>query len=363
MRRSRLPLLFSIALLGGCSGQGAPTAEVVLGDPEASAIVFQAVDAGTGAALTDGEMTVRYLVRAPITLDASAVERVPSSQPYRVQHEVAEDSLVLEVRLEASSYHRLDTVLAVARGGSAGPYTVRMARRLGGAAPARAGPSTTRTQPAPAEAQPAAADPDAGIDRTPLRTGDQAFRRGDWVAATAAYLQMEAPSQRSSDYAREYQQGRIRQGMAHLNLNEVGSALDPLEEAIRYDSPGHLAYLHLGHAQCAVGRTVEGGQSLDVVGRMESSIPAAERPTTMALLAYHRAICSQQLFGQAESAVQIAVTGGRAVQAFESFIEQGQAMSPVPPEIDAAIADARSRIQTIRERMRGGGRQGPESEH
>jgi len=47
-----------------------------------------------------------------ITLDAAGLERVSSLEPYRVEESVAEDSLVVEVRLEAASYHRLDTVLA-----------------------------------------------------------------------------------------------------------------------------------------------------------------------------------------------------------------------------------------------------------
>ena len=94
-------------------------------------MVLQAVDAGTGGGLSNDRLQVRYLVRAPITLDSSAVEEIPATEPYRIEHEIAEDSLVVEVRLEAPSYHRVDTVLAVARGSSAGPFTIRMTRQLG----------------------------------------------------------------------------------------------------------------------------------------------------------------------------------------------------------------------------------------
>ena len=110
MRHREVPILLSLALLGGCSGGADPSTDTPARDPEPSEVVLQAVDAGTGAALTDGQLTVRYLVRSPITLDASAVDQVSSSEPYRIAHAVAEDSLVVELRLEARSYHRLDTV-------------------------------------------------------------------------------------------------------------------------------------------------------------------------------------------------------------------------------------------------------------
>ena len=130
MRPRDVWILASIVLLGGCSGEAEPAGDPPARDPEQSEVIVQAVDAGTGGALTDEQLTVRYLVRAPITLDASAVEQISASEPYRIAHAVSEDNLVVELRLEAESYHRLDTVLTVPRGASAGPYTVRMTRRL-----------------------------------------------------------------------------------------------------------------------------------------------------------------------------------------------------------------------------------------
>ncbi|NJD18150.1 MAG: hypothetical protein FIA95_02550, partial [Gemmatimonadetes bacterium] len=137
-RRRLLPLLAALSA-AGCSGEAELPTRAPLGPAEESRLTFQAVDAGTGGAITNDQMTVRYLVRAPITLDAAAVDRVSSVEPYAIAHPVAEDSLVVEVRLEAASYHRLDTVLAVARGGAAGPFTLRMARRLERAAAAGGG--------------------------------------------------------------------------------------------------------------------------------------------------------------------------------------------------------------------------------
>ena len=359
MRHREVPILLSLALLGGCSGEADPSADAPARDPEPSEVVLQAVDAGTGAALTDGQLTVRYLVRAPITLDASAVDEVSSSEPYRIAHAVAEDSLVVELRLEARSYHRLDTVLTVARGASAGPFTVRMARRLdrvagtGGARPA-AGGGRANTPP-PAGAQPSRpADPDAGIDRAALRAGNEAFQAQDWVTATRAYLNMVEPPRRVGSYASAYQQALVRLGVSHINLGEWAGALNALEEAVSFDSPGFNAYLTLGQAQCAVGRTDDGRQSLDQIEGMASTIPANERPIVLALAAYQRAVCSQGEFERAEGALARVQAGATTIQAYEAFIEQGEALNPVPARLQQALGNARRRIGEVRNRMRGG---------
>jgi len=367
MQRSRLSILLSIVLLGGCYGPPDSVADVALADPENSEIVFQAVDAGTGAALTDREMTVRYLVRAPITLDASAVESVSPTEAYRITHPVAEDSLVAEIRLEAASYHRVDTVFAVARGASAGPFTVRMARRLGqaaaaggrvGAGDARSQAAPSRTEARPTTTRPEPVDPDAGIDWTPLRAGDRAFQSGDWVGATAGYQHMGQPnSQVEGSYAPAYLQARVRQGISHVNLNEWGSALDPLEEALTFPSPPHSAFLYLGVAQCVSGRIDAGRQSLDEVEGLRSTVDPRERTTVDALLAYHRAICSQGAFERyqrAEDAQQFTLAGARAVQDFNAFIELGEPLAARNPQMETAVSDARRRIGDIQRRMVGG---------
>ena len=345
MRFTGLSILLLSSLLGGCSGEADLPVDAPLADPESSEVILQAVDAGTGAALADSRMTVRYLVRAPITLDATATEQVVSSEPYRIAHAVAEDQLVLEVRLEAPSYHRLDTVLAVARGSSAGPFTIRMARRLDRAAGAR--PSRP-SQSGPTRPEPRPTDPDAGIDRSALRAGDRAFRNGDWAAATSAYGRLDPPPRRSGTYAGEYAQALVNWGVSHMNLGEWASALGTLEEALGYDASGPPAYLLLTQAQCAVGRTDEGRRTLGEL----ATIPGGDRPPVLALIAYQHAMCSQYEFGQAQSAIEVVRTGGRAIQEFNGFIELGEALSPAPTDVDTALTDARRRVEEIRERMR-----------
>lgn len=88
------------------------------------------MDGGTGGPLADDEMTVRYLARSPITLDGASVDRIPEAEPCTIRHRVARDGLVVEVRSEAFSYHRVDTALSVGRGRTGGPHAIR--ERLGG---------------------------------------------------------------------------------------------------------------------------------------------------------------------------------------------------------------------------------------
>jgi hypothetical protein len=345
MRHVGLSIVLPMILTVACSGETDSPAEVPLGDPEASEIVLQAVDAGTGASLSDDRMTVRYLVRSPITLDASAAEQVPSGELYRIAHPVAEDRLVVELRLEAPSYHRLDTVLSVARGSSAGPFTIRMARRLDRVAGRRSPPTTARPT-----SRPTPADPDAGIDRTALRAGDRAFQSENWAAASSAYARMEAPPRKTGTYAAEYARALVNKGISHINLGEWGGALDALEEAVGFESAGSSAFLRLTRAQCSVGRTDAGRKSLiQLAGR---GIPAGDRASVLALVEYERAMCSQYEFGRAKSAIEVVRAGGRAIQEFNAFIELGEAVTPSSTEVDSAVADARRRVAQIRERMR-----------
>ena len=336
-----LPMILMVA----CSGEADSPADIRLGDPEASEIILQAVDAGTGAALRDHRMTVRYLVRSPITLDASATEHVLSAEPYRIEHPVAEDQMVVELRLEAPSYHRLDTVLSVSRGSSAGPFTIRMARRLDRVAGGRPPPTTARPI-----VRPAPVDPDAGIDRTALRAGNRAFQGGGWAVAASAYARMEAPPRRTGTYAGEYAQALVNRGISHINLGEWGGALDALEEAVGFESASSAAFLRLSQAQCSVGRTDAGRRSLLEVGGR--AIPAGQRASVLALVEYQRAMCSQHEFGQAESAIEVVRSGARAIQEFNAFIELGDTVAPSSAVVDAAVADARRRVEQIRERMR-----------
>lgn len=357
MSPRRAGTLAAALLAAACApGEGDRAPQTPQREPQASEIVFQAVDAGTGAALADRELTVRYLVRTPITLDTSAVERVASAQPYRVRHAVATDSLVLEVRLEAQSYHRQDTVLSVPRGGAAGPYTVRMARRLDRVAQA-SGPSTTRpigTSTPTVTTQPVVNRPaPTSFDRSAIAAGDRAYANGNWAGAVDAYGRMGVPAQRTGADATAYGDALVRLAISQMNVGAYGGALEALQLATGLPGIGYAAHLHLGRAQCHVGRINEGRQTLSGVSGL--SIPVAERPAALAMVEYGRGLCSEGEFDRAEGAINRVRTGSAAVRQFETFIQQGESISPRTPELAAAIQDARTRIQGIQQRVRGGG--------
>ena len=368
MPRRALFILTAATLFGACSAEPRVPPRVALGAPESSELVFQAVDAGTGSALRDAQMTVRYLVRTPITLDASVVERVSSTEPYRIAHAVAEPDLVVEVRVDAISYHRIDTVLSVPRGQSVGPFTIRMARRLAQTAEAGGMPSrpadgleAPASQPAtlqprppqPVTTQPGALPPTAAIDRSALDAGDRAFAQSDWLAATTAYERMQAPADESSAYAREYARAMVQRGVAHINRGEYGGALEALEAAVSFDDPGFEAYLRLGQAQCAVGRSEEGRGNFAALGREANRMPPAERPFVNSMIEYHKGLCSEGDFDRAEATMDRVRTGAAAIREYEGFLELAANVSPVSSELQAAIDDATRRIAAVRQRIRG----------
>ena len=368
MPRRVLSILTAATLFGACSAEPRVPPQVALGAPESSELVFQAVDAGTGSALRDARMTVRYLVRAPITLDASVVERVSSTEPYRIAHAVAESDLVVEVRLEAISYHRTDTVLSVPRGRSVGPFTIRMARRLAqtaetGGTPSRpaggredpGSPAATPQPraPQPVTTQPGALPPTATIDRSALDAGNRAFAQSDWLAATTAYERMQAPADASSAYAREYARAMVQRGVAHINRGEYAGALEALDAAVGFDDPGFEAYLRLGQAQCAVGRGEEGRGNLAALGREVNRMPPAERPFVSSMIEYHKGLCSEGDFDQVQATLDRVRTGAAAIREYEGFLELARDVSPVSPELQAAIDDATRRIAGVRQRIRG----------
>ena len=359
MRSSRFAIPVVLSAISACYGPpDMPLAEP-LGHPEAAAVLVQAVDAGTGAALSDPEMTVRYLVRSPITLDATSVERVTSLEPYEIRHLIQEDALVLEMRIEAASYHRLDTVLAVPKGATAGPLTMRLSRRLDLVA---RGGSAREPDPEPArEAVPPPSGggrgtlPDAnrGPDRAALLAGNRAFESGSWLEATEAYARMQLPEDPESEYGREYQQALLRRGVAHMNRAEYAAALEVLESAASYGTPGFQTYLRLAAAQCAVGRTEEGRGTLAQLERSLNRRSQSEQLLVGALVDYERGLCSHGEFDRAETTRERVRTGSAAIQELQSFIDFGERIEPVPPVVRMAIEDARSRIELIRRRMTG----------
>jgi hypothetical protein len=325
--------------LGGCYAPSDGPPEVPIGGLESTSLVLQAVDAGTGAALADSTMVVRYLVRTPIVFDASAVDQVPSVEPYRVELPVAEDSLVVEVRLEAASYHRLDTVFSVARGSEAGPLTLRLAPRLD-----RVGGEPVAPEPAPTVVA-------TGPDRSAMNEGDQAFRRGSWLEATEAYQRMPAPRNELSEYGRAYLAAKVRHGVAHLNRNEYARALEIFEEAVDMSAPTPDAFLRLAQAQCAVGRSAEGRGTLAQVERMRASLGPLQQSTVSALIAYQTGVCTHVEFERAETTRERVRAGAQASQELNAFIEGARAMSPVPAEVYNAVQDAERRVLEIRRAM------------
>jgi hypothetical protein len=355
MRPSRFAMSAAVSVAAACYGPPDVPLEEPHGHPEAAAVLVQAVDAGTGAALSDAEMTVRYLVRSPIALDASSVERVASIEPYEIRHVIQEDALVLEMRLEAGSYHRLDTVLTVPKGTTAGPLTMRMSRRLDIVARAEPEPEP-RPEPAPPPpgggrgTLPATS---TGPDRTALLAGNRAFERGAWLEATEAYARMQLPTDPDSEYGREYQQALLRRGVAHMNRAEYGAALEVLESAASYGTPGFQTFLRLAAAQCAVGRTEEGRGTLAQPQRSLNRRTANEQLLVGALIDYERGLCSHGEFDRAETTRERVRTGSAAIQELQSFIDFGERIEPVPPVVQTAVEDARSRIELIRRRMAG----------
>jgi hypothetical protein len=353
------PALLSCSLaLGACYGPPDLPLAGSRATPEPSTVVFQAVDAGTGSALADAEFTVRYLVRSPVNLDQTAVDRVSSVQPYEIRQLVQADQLILEVRLEADSYFRLDTVLSVPRGGSAGPLTMRMSRRLNllasGSEPEAPEPEPEPvTRPAGGGRGTLPPASSAGPDRAPLLRGNQAFQRGSWLEAAEAYARMPLPDDPDGEYGQLYQQALVRRGIAHMNRAEYGAALEVLEAAAGYGTPGFQTFLQLAAAQCAVGRTEEGRGTLAQLDRSLSRRTPDDQLVVGALVRYARGVCSHNEFDRAQTTRERVRTGSQAINELQEFIDFGGRIEPTPQPVQGPLEDARNRIETIRRRMAG----------
>jgi hypothetical protein len=356
-RRLAAPIL--LVLLAGCSGEPEAAAAPPAVEPASSELLLSAVDARSGAPLSDPEVTVRYLVRTPITVDAAEVERVASAEPYRIVHAISTDSLVVELRLEAPSYDRLDTVVAVARGATGGAFELAMtprAPRAAQAAPPRAAPAVAAARPsappAAATPTPAAADEelDASADRTGLRDGDAAFSRQDWRGSVAGYRRMVAPRARRGAYARDYQLALVRLGISLINLGQLPGARDALRAAADFPFREYTVYFYLGQVECSLGQFDVGRRTFDEIERLAASISEAQRPIVLALTEYQRAVCSHVEYQQARTAADAERTAARALEELEAFVARGQAMRPPRPEVAGAVADAQRRMREIARR-------------
>ncbi|MEM7414039.1 MAG: hypothetical protein AAF389_01000 [Gemmatimonadota bacterium] len=345
MRIRRVSPLLVATLAGACytPPDGPPT--VRAGGLEPTALVLQAVDAGTGSALSDAQMTVRYLVRAPIVFDVSAVDRVPSIEPYEIEHAVDEPNLVVEVRLEADSYHRLDTVLTIPKGSTQGPMTMRLSPRLDRVA-SRETPVDNTPDPDPVA---------TGEDRSAMQAGDRAFNQQAWLEAAESYQRMPAPSDDMNEYGRAFRDAKVRQGVAHLNRSEYARALEVFEEVADLREPGAEGLLRLSQAQCAVGRNEEGLGTLAQLGRMRNRMQPLEQNYVSAMIAYRRGICSHNEFERAETQRDRVRAGARAIEELNAFSEGARQMSPVPPEVARAVEDAERLVEEIQRTIVGRG--------
>ena len=333
----------SALFLVGCYAPPDTPPSIRTGALEETALIFQAVDAGTGGPLSDSEMTVRYLVREPVTFDASNVQRISSREPYEISHAMGEPRLVLEVRLEADSYHSLDTVLTVDRGQSAGPYTVRLSRRLDRVV-------ATRTPVEARAAGPATVVPDYSA----INAGNRAFQQQAWLEASEAFQGMPAPSDEMDEYGRAYLEAKIRQGIAHINRSEYGRALEIFEEVVEIEESGAQSFLRLAQTQCAVGRIEEGRGTLASLGRARNRMTPQEQSNVSAMIAYQRGVCTQSQFEGAQTTRERVRYGAQATRELNEFVEGARAMSPVPPEVYNAVQDAERRVADIQRRIAGG---------
>ena len=166
---------------------------------------------------------------------------------------------------------------------------------------------------------------------------------------------MPVPDDDMDEYGRDYLEARVRQGVAHVNRSEFGRALEIFEETAEMPSPSPDALLHLAGAQCAVGRTEEGRGTLAQLSRARSRMQPAGQSYVSAMIAYRRGVCTQGEFERSETTRDRVRSGALAIQQLNGFAEGARAMSPVPPEVYAAVQDAERRVTEIRRAMRGGG--------
>ena len=138
-----------------------------------------------------------------------------------------------------------------------------------------------------------------------------------------------------------------------MNRAEYGAALEVLESASAYGTPGFQVFLRLAAAQCAVGRTEEGRGTLAQLERGLSRRTPNEQLLVGALLSYERGVCTHGEFDRAQTTRERVRAGSAAITELQSFIEFGERIEPIPDPVQEGIDDARSRIETIRRRMAG----------
>jgi len=243
----------------------------------------------------------------------------------------------------------------VPRGGSAGPLTMRMSRKLNVVAsgPERAEPAPEPVTRPSGGGRGTLPTTTTGPDRAPLLRGNQAFQRGSWLEATEQYARMPLPDDPDSEYGQQYQQALVRRGIAHMNRAEYSAALEVLEAAAGYGTPGYQTYLQLAAAQCAVGRTEEGRGTLAQLERSLNRRSQDDQLVIGAMIRYARGVCSHNEFDRAQTTRERVRTGSQAITELQEFIDFGDRIEPTPQPVQVGLEDARNRIETIRRRMAG----------
>jgi hypothetical protein len=162
---------------------------------------------------------------------------------------------------------------------------------------------------------------------------------------------MPLPQDPGGEYGLEYQQALVRRGVAHMNRAEYGAALEVLEAAAGYGTPGFQTFLRLAGAQCAVGRTEEGRGTLAQLERTLNRRSQNDQLLIGALIRYERGLCSHAEFDRAQTTRERVRTGSDAITELQAFIDFGERIEPIPEPVRPALDDARTRIETIRRSM------------
>jgi tetratricopeptide (TPR) repeat protein len=160
---------------------------------------------------------------------------------------------------------------------------------------------------------------------------------------------MPRPTDLEGDYAFDYELALVRMGIGHINLGQWAEAHDVLQEAVAFDFREYTAFFYLGQVQCVLGQYDAGRQSLNhIPDWLTLSISEAQRPIVLTLVDYQLAMCSYGESRQARTQSDLRRLRDQALQEFQRFLDRAGAFAPIPPELQAAMADAQQRMAEIR---------------
>jgi len=116
---------------------------------------------------------------------------------------------------------------------------------------------------------------------------------------------------------------------------------------VGFDFRVYTAWFYLGQVECTLGEFAAGRRSLAEVDRLAVNISEAQRPIVSVLVDYQRAMCSWGELQRAGSA-QRDQLARQTLADLTTFIGRAEAMSPVPREVQGALADARQKADALR---------------